>query len=303
MLEAAQAKQTNQTDIRHMLAGSTPRRNNCFSIYDNPQHAQTASADDRRVTVAGANSSPPSARRSILKRISTGASTKRVSFSRSNEVCSFLKNRTAKSLFPPFTVNVDDGNLAPTEVQEASSKVDVCEKSFHEDPEELPENAENEDDRNVSFGSVVNNSVRLELPADEDDEEGSPVRKVLFETGNGDQEQKTEPDVPEADFDVENEEFVDAMSVTEDSGCNPTPLESAEGATATSSTSMDSTRAEPPQPTPELNLVDLIKSADGDQRKQMLAHVSSPEFLAKMSSQERNAFAIRVFASIGFYVQ
>ncbi|XP_003743287.1 uncharacterized protein LOC100908168 [Galendromus occidentalis] len=301
MLEAAQAKQGGQTDIRNMLAGSTPRHNKCFPIHDNPQAASPP--DDRRLTFAAPTngfgaSSPPSARRSILKRFSTGASVKRVSFSRSNEVCAFLKNRTAKSLFPPFTVKDDDNGVAVEET-EASPRVDLCEKSFCEDLEESPETAENENDRDVSICSTINNSVRLELEPDED----SCVKKVLFDTDDAEQDTNRESSAADAEVcRADDEELMDAENVVETSSPQDAqPCGESSPNEAKDSVSVE-IQTEAAQPLSEANLVDLIREAEGENRKQVLAHVSSPEFLGKMTSNERNAFAIRVFASIGFYV-
>ena len=312
MLEAAQAKQGGQTDIRQMLAGSTPRHNNCITIVEHLPQMQQALAEERRLTLSAANaamSSPASVRRSILKRFSTGASAKRVSFSRSNEVCAFLKNRTAKSLFPPVTVNDEENNVNEKEEEEedASPRVDLCEKSFHEDLDESIGNVENGSGTNASFCPSVNNSVRLELGTDDDnDEEENPdssVRKILFEEVNVESTAAAavvtqNVNGPEAESNVENAKLDDP--VTEGS----VPMEADEETVSGAEQLAGVESSSAPQPTPpQVNLIKLIREAEGEQRKEVLAHVSSHEFLAKMTTHERNAFAIRVFASIGFYVQ
>lgn len=120
MLEAAQARHslnslpnihvqmsTSIGDARHSLGPAAVKKDKGIIPLNNDKNDEPSEHAMQPPTMPMS----PNVGRSILKRVSTGASAKKVSFSRANEVCAYDKHprvSTAKSLFPPVMVRSQD---------------------------------------------------------------------------------------------------------------------------------------------------------------------------------------------------
>ncbi|OQR73435.1 hypothetical protein BIW11_09733 [Tropilaelaps mercedesae] len=290
ILEAAQARHTinsNSTipsvthDGRHSLAGFTPRREKTVGFA--PDKATDVSSPQPMTNGLFTAPTSPSVGRSILKRVSTGASAKKVSFSRANEVCAYDKHprvSTAKSLFPPVMVQSDQNSSA----------------EGTDDP--LKEAGDMQgDDLNQTITEDTHSTAN-ETPASEP----MPIEPVHQNPANW---RLDEPTVAHT-----NIEFVGGSETTTmySSGEADLPVTSAPNANvAAISDSVEEIERNDPVETLEksvvnfISIVQSIRSAQSEQLVPVLDLIASPGFIKSLSPKIRAAFFSKCLATMSSY--
>ncbi|XP_022664446.1 uncharacterized protein LOC111251757 isoform X2 [Varroa destructor] len=316
MLEAAQARHTMNagpvvqsstvhSEGRHALTSSTPWREKAVAFASTER---TVDSGSPQPSSNGGFATPvsPTVGRSILKRVSTGASVKKVSFSRANEVCAYDKHprvSTAKSLFPPVMVQSDQNSS--TETSHNSLKGVDLDQSMHvSDTNKL---AKEEESTTISATSSVAPAAVVDAPTSESIVVESMSSDLANDPSKLDESSIVLPDITipgqgESKAPASDPPIVESKATMTLKPSTPKVTVSEEVSLVRRiENAADTLPIETNKIAESINIVECIKSAHPEQLTAVLELIVSDKFIQTLSPEVRGTFFSKCLATMSSY--